>query len=581
MAYVAKDDILIYLEQTVGIGQGLSTNVKLTFFKDFVGQQLDIRNSGSLRISLFNAAGKRLLTFRYPDDSTAFGGEPISTSTNPLIRGEIEFTISQFHSSKLETGTIYAEVVFIDTKNYFPTTKTYEFDQFELGTVASTGIPALQEAVAGDSLVSTFNISSITDQDPTAIGTASVNSGTPSSVTSITFNNLNENNIRLSSLENFLTKRLVDCNGVMTLINTISPTQYAVYKIISFSRINLNGGANNEFADAIRIVLEFEASSSSQIYAALEWKIGSRISYQLEAYSNVADIETSLSQVLLSIDSLETTIGGNTLPSSIDSLESQISSLTNVLSSIDSLENSTPFTERNLIPAATSGNNSSTGITLSRQPSPATFIEINVNGSIVDIRDGNGPDRACYFSADGGLTPKSYTQFSIGDTLYWNGNLAGYDLDSTDRIDITYQLPSTNTSSSINLSIDSIESRLSSQLLAITSIGDIASVPHLITFTERNRIPIATSGNNSSTGITLARQPASATFIEINVNGSIIDVKDGAGTNQTCYFSVDGGLTPKNYSQLSIGDTLYWNGGLAGYDLDTDDRIDMAYQIES
>ena len=64
MAYVAKDDILIYLEQTVGIGQGVSTNVKLTFFKDFIGQQLDVRNSGSLRISLFNAAGKRLLTFR-------------------------------------------------------------------------------------------------------------------------------------------------------------------------------------------------------------------------------------------------------------------------------------------------------------------------------------------------------------------------------------------------------------------------------------------------------------------------------------------------------------------------------------
>ena len=446
MAYFAKDDILIYLEQTVGIGQGLSTNVKLTFFKDFIGQHLDVRNSGSLRISLFNAAGKRLLTFRYPDDLTAYGGEPISVSTNPATRGEIEFTISQFYSSRLDVGAIYAEVVFVDTVNYYPTTKTYAFDQFALGTVAATGIPLLQEAVAGDSLVSTFNISSITGANPTASGTASINSSAPQSVTTIKFNNLNENSIRLSSLENFLTNRLAKCEGIITLINTLAPTQYAVYKIISWSRINLNGSTDSEFGDAIQITLEFEAAASSQIYAALTWAIGSRISYQLEAFADVADIETSLSHVLLSIDSLETTIGGTTLSSSIDSLESQLSSqLLAIFASIDNIESiSHPvsFTERNRIPITTSGNNASTGITLSRQPTTATFIEINVNGSIIDVKDGTGTNQSCYFSVDGGLTPKTYAQLSIGDTLYWNGILAGYDLDGYDRIDMTYQVES-------------------------------------------------------------------------------------------------------------------------------------------
>jgi hypothetical protein len=476
MAYIAKDDIVVYLEQTVGIGQGVSTNIKLTFYKDFVGQQLDVKRSGSLRISLFNAAGKRLLTFRYPDDPTIYGGEPISVSSNPDTKGEIEFTISQFYSSKLEEGKLYAEVVFIDTKNYYPSTKTYEFDQFELGTVAATGIPQLQEAVAGDSLVSTFNISSITGQNPTTYGTASINSSLPENVTYITFNNLNENKVRLSSLENFLTKRLVNCNGIITLINTLVPSQYAVYKILTWERVNLNGGPNNEFADAVRITLEFEATTSSEIYANLEWNVGSRISYQLEAYADVADIETSLTNIISSIDSLESSDG--TDETAINTLESTLS---HVLSSIDSLES----------------------------------------------------------------------------TVGGGANTLGS-------------------------SIDSLESQLSSQLLSIfTSISNLASISHPISFTERNRIPDTTSGNNSSTGITLSRQPTSATFIEINVNGSIIDVKDGAGTNQACYFSVDGGLTPKTYSQLSLGDTLYWNGILAGYDLDSDDRIDMTYQIES
>ena len=178
----------------------------------------------------------------------------------------------------------------------------------------------------------------------------------------------------------------------------------------------------------------------------MTWAIGSRISYQLEAFADVADIETSLSHVLLSIDSLETTIGGTTLSSSIDSLESQLSSqLLAIFASIDNIESiSHPvsFTERNRIPITTSGNNASTGITLSRQPTTATFIEINVNGSIIDVKDGTGTNQSCYFSVDGGLTPKTYAQLSIGDTLYWNGILAGYDLDGYDRIDMTYQVES-------------------------------------------------------------------------------------------------------------------------------------------
>lgn len=476
MAYIAKDDILIYLEQTVGIGQGLSTNVKLTFFKDFVGQQLDVKNSGSLRISLFNAAGKRLLTFRYPDDPTIYGGEPIDVSTNPATKGEIQFTISQFYSSKLDVGQIYAEVIFVDTKNYYPTTKTYTFDQFELGTVAATGIPSLQQAVSGDSLVSTFNISSITGENPATFGTASINSSLPQNVTTIKFNNLNENNIRLSSLENFLTNRLAKCDGIITLINTLVPTQYAVYKILSWSRINLNGGNSSEFGDAIQIALEFEAASSSEIYTALSWTVGSRISYQLEAFANVSGIETSLtniissidslessdgtdetaidnlestlSYVLSSIDSLESSVGGgaNTLSSSIDSLESQLTNQLEAMiasiNTINSVIHFISFTERNRIPYTTSGNNASTGIGLARQPITSTFIEVNVNGSVIDVSNGFETNHPCYFSADGGITPKAYSNLTIGDTLYWNGINAGYDLDGDDRIDISYQIES-------------------------------------------------------------------------------------------------------------------------------------------
>jgi len=236
MAYIAKDDILIYLENVVTVGQGLSTNIKLTLYKDFIGKQLDIRRTGTLKVSLFNSAGKRLLVYNYPNEYA----EPITISQFDESKGEATFTISQFYSSNLDLGDLYAEVIFTDTRNYFPATKRYEFAQFKIAEVVATGVPALQTSVAGDILVSTFNIISVSGSNPTSFGKASVNSTNPELTTSIIFNNLNENNIRLSSLENFLMQRFSSPGqkATITIINTLSPTQYAIYDIISWERIN-------------------------------------------------------------------------------------------------------------------------------------------------------------------------------------------------------------------------------------------------------------------------------------------------------------------------------------------------------
>ena len=43
------------------------------------------------------------------------------------------------------------------------------------------------------------------------------------------------------------------------------------------------------------------------------------------------------------------------------------------------------------------------------------------------------------------------------------------------------------------------------------------------------------------------------------------------------YFSVDGGTTAKTFEELAIGDTLFFNGAITGFDLDTNDSIDVYY----
>jgi hypothetical protein len=468
MPYVAKDDILIYLENTVTIGQGVSTNIKLTLYKDFVGNQIDLRRTGSLKISLFNSAGKRLVVYNYPN----LYAEPIKISYLWEQRGEATFTISKFISSNLLLGDIYAEVVFVDTRNYFPTTKTYRFEQFKIGTVVSTGIPPIETETPGDILVSSFNISSVTGSNPLDAGNVSVNSSNPSQTTSIIFNNTNENSIRIDSLENFLTNRLTENEeqGIITLIDGDSAARYAVYNIVSWERIDLNGNnLDSDFGDAIRINLEYEDASSSPVIDNLTWIVGKKISYQLESYTAVGNlkldivglrssIENQSIESSDSIDSLEvqvsTTQGSITsvqsdlndieiaLTAQINSLIQSINELSNTVNS--TIENAAPnvilFSQVNETPNLSEVNFSPTGIVLTNQPAPTTFIKVNINGFLVDVGNGLRMQWPCYFSNDGGIMPKRFDNLEEGDQLYWNAIVAGYGLDSTDTIDISYQI---------------------------------------------------------------------------------------------------------------------------------------------
>jgi hypothetical protein len=93
---------------------------------------------------------------------------------------------------------------------------------------------------------------------------------------------------------------------------------------------------------------------------------------------------------------------------------------------------------QNLYSLLTSGNGSSTGITLSYTPNDYSRVQVFVNGQLQDLGDGIS-NKDCYFSNDGGVTPLSISSLSIGDTLYWNGIISKFELDSTDMISIVYE----------------------------------------------------------------------------------------------------------------------------------------------
>jgi hypothetical protein len=80
---------------------------------------------------------------------------------------------------------------------------------------------------------------------------------------------------------------------------------------------------------------------------------------------------------------------------------------------------------------------------LSVRPAQGSMISVLVNGVKVLLAATAAAKATsdCYFSANGGVTAKSFGQLgtiAAGDLLYWNGSVALYQLAATDRIDFEY-----------------------------------------------------------------------------------------------------------------------------------------------
>jgi hypothetical protein len=86
---------------------------------------------------------------------------------------------------------------------------------------------------------------------------------------------------------------------------------------------------------------------------------------------------------------------------------------------------------------------------------------------------------------------------------------------------------------------------------------------------------VTTADGQAATATTLAFTPAVGTSFELKVNGVQEPIGDGTKVGVPAYFSVDGGTTARAWSAVASGDTLYWNGSVAGYELAGTDRLDI------
>lgn len=87
-----------------------------------------------------------------------------------------------------------------------------------------------------------------------------------------------------------------------------------------------------------------------------------------------------------------------------------------------------------------------------------------------------------------------------------------------------------------------------------------------------------TSGDGSTTGLIVSATPSQFSRIQVFVNGQLQRLGDGVNTNVDCYFSNDGGTSAVLLNNISVGDTLYWNGLYSKFDLDSTDEVEIIYE---
>lgn len=83
-----------------------------------------------------------------------------------------------------------------------------------------------------------------------------------------------------------------------------------------------------------------------------------------------------------------------------------------------------------------------TNDTFQSQPMTGTNVFIDLNGVIVSPANGQTEvaTSACYFTDAAGTTVRQQGTFQVGDKLHWNGAVAGIQLNTTDTVNIMYQV---------------------------------------------------------------------------------------------------------------------------------------------
>jgi hypothetical protein len=400
MAYVVQEDIIASIDLTFNLKQGESQIYEITLDRDFIGNQLNARAVTSISVGILNSSGKKVLMYNNPmvpgvSDTLIFAD--VSENKPGVIRFEI--TASQ--SLSITGGQLNAQVTLVFS-DFYPNAKTYIMPLLLLGQVIEAD-PI--DGGGGTTTPSTglgaplYTIEHIDGNYPSQYGKMSINSQDPTLITEITFRNLDKNAVRATILENFLVNRMGadQIDGIITLFDTNNSKFYTLYKIIGWQRVDITtGNGNTDNTDGIKIRVVLEGISTGPGVLKTRWNMGDNVTFSIDTHG-------------ITKSSIKPT---------------------GILT----------FADKNKkVTIATNGNNSPTGAHISYSPYYDSYVIVEINGISIDLGN-NSKNATAYFSGNNGLTAVQIESIREGDQLIWNGDIAGYELELGDEINLIYEV---------------------------------------------------------------------------------------------------------------------------------------------
>jgi hypothetical protein len=156
-----------------------------------------------------------------------------------------------------------------------------------------------------------------------------------------------------------------------------------------------------------------------------------------------------------------------------------------------------------------------------------------------------------------------------------NNTSAGVNIKSTGEIELgASEVGSTFKGAKYTTDNSSEWGTINNTNLFIPHVGWIVDYVKTPSFSDKEITATATSSDGDTSGASLSATPTG--YVQVMVNGVQVVTGDAVKT-KTCYWSRDSGTTALALNALASGDTLYWNGSIAGFQLTTSHIITFNY----
>lgn len=155
------------------------------------------------------------------------------------------------------------------------------------------------------------------------------------------------------------------------------------------------------------------------------------------------------------------------------------------------------------------------------------------------------------------------------------------DDDDSDGIELTVVLEGISTGPGVSKSLWEVGMELSFELDAHGITSSNIKPNGILTYVDKGLHPTQhTNGDASPTGVTITYSPYHDSYVTVEVNGLHVELGDGV-TTKDVYFSPNSGITAVRIEDIRAGDELIWNGLITGYELKSEDDINLIYEAES